>query len=301
MPHPSEYSAQIHLLALCALGGIEPRAVDLLLRYFGSAEAVLTADTAALMHIDSITEALTAKVKAAARKLPKAADLARLLAEREINLVTMFESAYGTLLRELNDPPPLLFVRGRMPDPDKKSVTLVGASDATSDGIEITTRVAQQFGQAGVQVISSLRGGIDGAAHLGTKAANGVSFAVLDAGVDDIADKDLMPLAIDIVESGGVITEYLPEKQPSTSTMEASNRLLVGLGQAVVITELYASSTHTLDLLSFCRMIGKLTFFIIDPALGALADETSLARAIECGAVPIEGFNHIDDIVRSLV
>lgn len=301
MPNPAHATPPIHLLALCTLGGIEPRAIDRLLRHFGTAEAVLAADTATLTHIDGITSALADKVTAAAAGLDRAADLARLLSERDIAVVTMFDSAYGSLLRELNDPPPLLFVRGRMPDPEKKSVTLVGARAATSDGIEVTTRIAQQFGEADVQVISSLRGGIDGAAHLGARAAGGVSFAVLDSGIDDIAEHDLMPLAIDIVESGGVITEYLPDKAPGPATMEASNRLLVGLGQAVVVTELYADAVHTLDLLSFCRMIGKLTFLIIDPELGALADESSLALAIECGAIPLEGYERVEDIIRSLV
>ena len=301
MKQHADYSDEVHLLALCSLGGIEPRIADLLMRHFGTAEAVLAADHEALAHIEGITDALASKVEAASKKLDKAADLAKLLTEREIRIVTLADPAYGMLLRELNDPPPLLFVRGRMPDPARKSVTLVGTREATADGIEVTTRLAHKFGEAGVQVISSLRGGIDGAAHLGAKAANGVSFAVLDAGFDDIGGDVHMPLAIDIVENGGVISEYLPDKEPSKATMEASNRLLVGISQAVVVTEFYAGSTYTLDLLAFCNMIGKMVFIVIDPEMGALTDEGSLAKALAYGAIPIEGFDHVDDIIRSLV
>ena len=301
MTHPSDFPISIHLLALCSLGKIQPRAIDVLLRHFGTTEAVLTANTATLTHIDGVSDKLAAKVVAAAGKLKKAADLAQLLAEREIRIVTLFDPDYGTLLRELNDPPPILFARGRMPDPEQKSVTLVGAQAATSDGIEITTKIAQHFGSAGVQVISSLRGGIDGAAHLGARAANGTSYAIIDSGFDSLADHDTMPLAIDIVQNGGVISEYLPDQEPGPATTEASNRLLVGISQAVVVTELYASSTHTLDLLSFCQMIGKMAFIILDPELGALADESSLEKALGFGAIPIEGYGHIDDIIRSLV
>lgn len=115
------------------------------------------------------------------------------------------------------------------------------------------------------------------------------------------AGTDEMPLAIDIVTTGGVISEYLPDQPATDATVKASNRLLVGLAQAVVVTELYTDSRHTLDLVEFCRMIGKMLFVVIDPEFGALADEPSLAKAIECGAIPIEGLSKLDDIIRSLV
>jgi len=301
MKQISDYSIPVHLLALTSLGGVSARTFDVLIKQFGSTKAMLEAKADALMQVGGMTDAIARKVTGAVKLLPKAEELATLLEERDISLVTYFDAAYGELLRELNDPPALLLVRGNMPDPQKKSVTLIGTHNATAPGIELTTTVAQAFGEAGVQVISTLRGGIDGAAHLGVRAADGTSFAVLDAGFDEIGGTDEMPLAIDIVTNGGVITEYLPDHKATDSTLKASNRLLVGLAQAVVVTELYTDSKHTLDLVDFCQMIGKLLFVIVDPDIGALSDEPALGKAIECGAIPIEGLDKIDDIIRSLV
>lgn len=186
MKQITDYSIAIHLLALNTLSGISPRTFDVLIKHFGSTEAILGAKRPDIMAIDGMTDALATKVTGAAKKLTKAKDLATMLEERDIRVVTCFDPSYGELLRELNDPPALLFVRGTMPDPNKKAVTLIGAREATAPGIELTTTVAQTFGEAGVQVISSLRGGIDGAAHLGARAANGISFAVIDSGFDEI-------------------------------------------------------------------------------------------------------------------
>lgn len=301
MTQISEYPKMVHLLALYSLAGVSARTFDVLIKHFGSTESILQAKRPELMAIGGMTDAIAKRVIGAGKQLAKAQDLATKLQERDIAVVTYFDPEYGDLLRELNDPPALLFTRGHMPEPNRKSVTLIGTHRATAPGIELTTAVAQTFGEADVQVISSLRGGIDGAAHLGARAAGGTSFAVLDSGFDEIGGTDEMPLAIDVAASGGVISEYLPDKKQTDTTLKASNRLLVGLGQAVVVTELYTDSRHTLDLVEFCRMIGKMLFVVIDPAFGALSDEPALGKAIECGAIPIEGLDRVNDIIRSLV
>jgi len=165
----------------------------------------------------------------------------------------------------------------------------------------MTSNLAKEFAKAGVQVVSSLRGGAASAAHLATTTAGGKSFAVLASGHDSIIGKQTVPLAIDIARTGGVISEHAPDAEASSDTLSQANRILASISQAVVITEAYADSSNTLDLLDVCAEIGKLVFFMVDPDEGAHADETSLARALQNGAIAIEGYDHVNDIIVSLV
>jgi DNA processing protein len=253
------------------------------------------------MAIDGMTAKTAKRITGTASLLKQADELHRQLKKRDIAVMTRFDNDFPQLLFELNDPPPLLYIRGRMPDNDKKTVALAGAENATNEGIEWTVKLAGAFAKAGVQVVASLSKGIDAAAHIGAKAAGGVSYCVLDSGFDQIHPPEHMPLAIDVAQSGGVISEHPPEQTYTTESFKSSNRILVGLAQAVVVTELYDDSTRTLDLLSFCRQIGKLTFIMVDPERGALADEGSLAKAVFCGAISLTGLEKTGDIIKALV
>jgi DNA processing protein len=301
MSRGPEYSTTARVLALCRYGGVNPRLFDVLLAAFGDLEKILQADQGSLASLDGMTMEAAGRIIKGARSLEDAAAFERDLAAREIQMVTRFDAAYPNLLFELNDPPPLLYHRGRMPDAKARTVALVGTEKASNSGIELTTSLARTFAENRVQLVASLRTGIDAAAHLGCRAAEGVSFAVVEAGFDTLAESESLPLAIDIAQQGGVISEYPPDEVASPARRKEANRLIVGLADAVVVTELYRGSERTLDILSFCRMIGKLAFIVIDPNLGALADETSLAEAVDCGAIPIKGPDRADDIIRSLV
>jgi DNA processing protein len=297
----SEYSPATQLIALCKLGGVTPRMFEALFPRFGSTEKLIEASAADLESYDDVSAEMAARVTSARDHLEEAKAMEENLSAREIHSKTRFDTDFPRLLFELNDPPPLLFVRGSLPDPEKRTVTLIGSSDASNDGIQMTTRLAQTFVEANVQIISSLHGGIDTAAHLGCKTAGGKSFAIVDEGFDQLAGAEVMPVAIDVAQAGGVISEYLPDQEESEETVKETNRLLVGLGQAVVIPELYAESLRILDLLTFCSEIGKLVFVVIDPELGAFSDEKSLGHAIHSGAIPIQGYDAVKDIINALV
>ena len=185
--------------------------------------------------------------------------------------------------------------------PQEKSVTLIGSRNASVDGIALTTRVAEQFAQAQVQIISSLDGGNDSAAHLGAKAAGGRSYAVVESGFDHLDQTAQVALAIDIAQTGGVISELAPDGRQMAESMETADRVLVGMSQATVITEIYQDSRREHDVLRFCCEIGKMAFVIFDDGAGPLADQESLVHAAECGAILMHGPQRVGDITRSLV
>jgi DNA processing protein len=275
--------------------------LEALLRRFRTVESILQARGDEIMEIEGMTREVSRNVARAPERLEEAGRYVESLDQREISLVTRLDQNFPKLLRELNDPPSILYFRGCLPDPDKKTVTLSGALKASNRGIEMTSRLAREFAEAGVQVVSSLEGGIDAAAHLACAAAGGISFAIIDSGFDHLPQKEGVPVAIDVIESGGVISEYAPDTEADTTTMPQSNRLLAALTQAVVVTEVYEDSTRTLDLLKSCNEIGKLVFVMVDPQHGAFSDESALATAMNYGAIPIEGYDRVGDIVKSLV
>ncbi len=291
----------VQLVALTRFGGMTPRMFDLLFQRFGDLGGILDASIESLQTIDGISASAAKKLANAYKHLEKSATFVSELQDRDIRIRTRFDADYGTLLSELNDPPPLLYLRGKMPNPAAKSVTLVGTDAATERGIDLTTRVARLFGEAGVQVVSSLVGGNDAAAHLGARAAGGLTYAVIDTGFDHIASAEEMPLAIDIARNGGLLSEYPPDFDISKSTLEASDRLLVALGQAVVVTEVYTGSRRTRDIIEFCKQIGKMGFLVIDPAYGPLADQNSVELAMRSGVIPMEGLERVQDIIKVLV
>jgi len=294
-------SIATQVLALLRFGSVTPRLFDVLLQHFGSPAEILGASTAALRRHPGVSAATADRIAAAARRIGEAAEYVDRLNHRGIAVLTRLDDNYDHLLFELNDPPPLLYVRGTLPSAQEKSVTLVGSRNASADGIALTTRLAQQFAQSNVQIISSLDGGNDAAAHLGAKRAGGRSFAVLETGLDDLDPQAQVPLAIDIAQTGGVISEFAPDSIRLPEAMEVSDRLLVGFSQAAVITELYQNSRREHDLLEFCSQIGKMAFVVVDESVGPLADKESLTHAAECGAIMLYGSQQVSDIARSLV
>ncbi|HEX2896644.1 MAG TPA: DNA-processing protein DprA, partial [candidate division Zixibacteria bacterium] len=163
------------------------------------------------------------------------------------------------------------------------------------------TQTAKELTTKSVQVVSALEKGIPAAAHLGCKAAGGYSFAVLENGFDQISGEVEIPLAIDIVQTGGIFSEYPPDAVKVKSRFSQANRLMAGMTQAVVVTEFYENSIRVHDILEYCHQVGKLSFVLTDPKNGALSDEKSLALAVKKGAIIMSGPNRIDDIIKALV
>jgi DNA processing protein len=297
----SSYPTATQVLALTQGCGVRPRLFEALLRQFGTLEQIYQAEEPDFLKIEGLDVDLAKRLDRAFEKLPEAEAMVQSMTDRDIVLVNRFDAAYGQLLWELNDPPPLLMVRGSFPDPHRKSAAVVGTRTASAEGMTLTSQVVKELVESEVQVISSLVGGIDAAAHLAARSGGGQSFGVVDCGVDQIEQHEGIPVAIDIIEGGGVLSEYPPESEATNESQAESNRLIIGLSQAVLITEVYQDSKRTLDILKGCREIGKLTFVVFDSAQGAFADETSLGLAVECGAIAIDGLDKIDDIIRSLV
>ena len=157
--------------------------------------------------------------------------------EDGIRLVVFDDPLYPTHLKEFKDRPYALYVKGRLPDDDKKSVAIVGARNCTPYGKTMTLKIAEELAKYGVQIISGMALGIDGAAHRGAINVDGETFAVLGCGVDICYPKTHRGLYKDLIQYGGILSEYPPGVQPLAYNFPARNRIISALSDCVLVME----------------------------------------------------------------
>ena len=155
-------------------------------------------------------------------------------------LVARGEAEYPPRLAHIADPPPLLSVKGNAHLLTRPTVAVVGARNASANGVRFARGLAAQLGEAGFVVISGLARGIDAAAHVG--ALSGGTIAVVAGGVDVVYPPENEQLYADIVASGVVISEMPPGAAPLARHFPRRNRLVSGASLGVVVVEAAARS-----------------------------------------------------------
>jgi DNA processing protein len=165
----------------------------------------------------------------------KDAALARL---RGIGYVAHGEEGYPPLLREMYDPPALLFYRGALPDREKPLAAVVGTRRPSAAAAAQAYDMGREFGLAGLSVVSGLALGIDALAHRGNIEGGGATVAVLGCGLDRVYPASNRDLARRVMGSGGVfLSEYPPGTEPFKWNFPARNRIIAGLARGVVVVE----------------------------------------------------------------
>ncbi len=158
--------------------------------------------------------------------------------ELGLTVLTFADEAYPASLREIYDPPLVLYIKGKIPETWPRGVAVVGSRETSHYGLETAKKLSYQLGYAGVSVISGLARGIDTAAHLGALAAKGTTWAVLGCGLDKMYPPENDALAAKIVESGGCLISELPlGTSPDKRTFPMRNRLVSGLSFGVLVIE----------------------------------------------------------------
>ncbi|MCL2184677.1 MAG: DNA-processing protein DprA [Treponema sp.] len=157
---------------------------------------------------------------------------------RSIKWVSWMEEEYPPLLREIYDPPAVLFFIGTLPHPEKPLIGIVGTRKPSPEAAEQTYKIAGNLSRLGVSVISGLALGIDAMAHRGNLIGSSPAYAVLGSGIDEIYPSANRPLAKRILDSGGaIISEYPPGVHPSKWTFPARNRIISAFSRSVLVAE----------------------------------------------------------------
>ena len=156
----------------------------------------------------------------------------------DIRLVSFRENEYPPLIREIYDPPVILFYRGTLPDPEKPLVAVVGTRKPSSQAAGRAFKLGRELGEAGLPVVSGLALGIDAMAHRGNIEGGASTIAVLGSGLDTVYPVSNRDLARRILETAGLIlSEYPPGTGPFKANFPARNRIISALARGTVIVE----------------------------------------------------------------
>ncbi len=159
------------------------------------------------------------------------------LRQAQISFYPFFHAKFPQKLRDIPDSPFGIYVKGRLPDPQKRSIAIVGARDCSGYGEYVAEEFGRALSQAGIQIISGMARGIDGIAGKAALMYEGASYAVLGCGVDICYPSSQKKLYQELCERGGVISTYVPGTQPSPGLFPPRNRIISGLADAVLVIE----------------------------------------------------------------
>ena len=219
---------------------LPPRTALHLLDHYGSASALMSVSAASVAAAARLSPSERARFAAAqARDYQAEAERVRQLGA---SLVTIRSPQYPANLRQISDPPSLLFVRGSLLPRDERCVAIVGPRKATPYGRLVSETLARGLAARDITVVSGMAVGADAAAHRGALSAGGRTIGVLACGIDVPYPRDTMELREQAAARGAVISE-LPLGTPAQrGRFAARNRLISGLALAVVVTEAAARS-----------------------------------------------------------
>lgn len=207
-----------------------------LLEHFGSPEEVYYAEPGDLLRVEGIT---ADQVQALENKsLDRAQSILEECARKDIFLLTAQDALYPQRLKNIYDPPLLLYGRGSMPLFDEEAaVAVVGTRSCSPYGIRTAERFGFEMSKQGGLVVSGLARGIDAASQLGALRAGGLTAAVLGCGVDVVYPPENDRLYEDVAASGVLLSEYPPGAEPFGWHFPARNRILSGLCLATLVVE----------------------------------------------------------------
>lgn len=158
--------------------------------------------------------------------------------KQDIDIVTLADEQYPVLLRQINAPPLLLYVRGTLPDfRARLAVSIVGTRKATKYGLYAARYFAGTLAQQDCIIVSGMALGIDGVANRAAIEAGGQTVAVLGCGVDVCYPWQHQRLMEDIIRHGAVISEYPPGTEPKGRHFPVRNRIITGLSRGTLIVE----------------------------------------------------------------
>lgn len=245
------YSARMDsreaLVALNLIEGIGPVRVRQLLEHFGEPAAVLRASVAELSRVRGIGEETATAIANWEKTVDLAAELKR-IAEFGCRIVTQADPEYPALLREIYDPPIVLYVKGCLSaEKDRNSVAVVGSRQTTHYGVETARKLAFQLAYVGVSVVSGGARGIDTAAHQGALAAKGRTVCVLGTGLNIVFPPENRDLFERIAENGAVLTQFPFNRNGDKQSFAIRNRIIAGmtLGTVVVEADLHSGALIT--------------------------------------------------------
>jgi DNA processing protein len=277
-------------VAFTLVKGIGAVRLQALLDAFGDAESAWKAPA-----MDLVSAGLSARL--AERVLETRARLdidqyMQTIQSQGIDILTWDDPAYPAHLKQIDQPPPILYLKGAITAEDTWAVAIVGTRAVTAYGRQVTEEIATTLAHNGVTIVSGLARGVDAIAHNAALKAGGRTLAVLGSGVDRIYPPEHRGLAEKISLQGAVLSDYAPGTPPDSSNFPPRNRIISGLSLAVVVIEA-AETSGSLITASFAAEHGRDVFAVPGNIFAPQSKGTN--RLIANGARPMLAVKDILD------
>ena len=226
---------EVFWLAFSTVKGIGAVRFRKLLNFFGELSLAWGATKTDLISAGLTSNAADAVLEARDKLDPDS--LIASLQKKNISFLTWYSPEYPKLLKEIAQPPPVLYYRGSITPADDLAIAIVGTRNVTKYGRQITIDTATYLAGNGVTIVSGLARGTDGLAHRAALEAGGRTIAVLGSGVDVIYPPEHRKLAADIIENGAIVSDYPPGTKPDGINFPPRNRIISGLSRGTVVIE----------------------------------------------------------------
>lgn len=198
-------------------------------------EHIFNAASQDLLQVDGMTPRLVAAIKN--HRLPaKAEKDIDLVIQKGYDIITLADKNYPPLLLQIPDPPPFLYVYGRL-DATIENIAVVGSRHATVYGVSTTKRLCRDLAALQITIVSGMARGIDTAAHEGALDGKGKTIAVLGSGFERVYPAENLKLFHKIAENGAVITEFPMVTEPDPHNFPQRNRVISGISLGTVVVE----------------------------------------------------------------
>jgi len=248
------------LVALNLIEGIGPVRVRQLIEHFGEAPAILGASRPQLLRVQGIGEDTAEAIATWENSIQLADELER-IDQFACRAVIQSDAEYPASLREIYDPPVVLYVKGSLTAKDRNAVAMVGSRQTTHYGIETARRLAYQLAYVGVTVVSGGARGIDTAAHQGALSAKGRTVCVLGTGINIVFPPENKDLFDRIAEHGAVITQFPFNRKGDRQSFAIRNRIVAGMTLGTVVVEANLTS-GALITANFATEYGRQVFAV---------------------------------------
>lgn len=226
----------IHWIWLAHCSGVSDRMKNFLLQHFRDPEDIYFADSAALDHIPGLSPEALAGL--ADKNLKEAEDVLNRCSREKLHILTIRDGAYPVRLKNIADPPVVLYYKGQLPDLDgTPTIGVVGTRKASIYGLQTAKRMGYQIGRCGGIVVSGMARGIDAMAMTGALTAGQSVVGVLGCGADVVYPLDNRALFRDTERYGCILSEFAPGTPPLKGNFPKRNRIISGLSCGVLVVE----------------------------------------------------------------
>ncbi len=284
------FPPKVYWIGFNKVPGIGPMRLTALLATCGSIEAAWKASIQQMQQAGLDRRSQENLLEA--RRTFEPAKEWELIEHAGVTVLTWDDAEYPSNLREIDAPPPVLYVRGTLTPADAVAVAIVGTRRASAYGREVAHLSATEFAHNQVTVVSGLALGIDAIAHRAAIEGGGRTVAVLGSGVDQLYPAQNRELAELILAHGAVISEYPLGTRPEANNFPPRNRIISGLSRGTVVVEAGVQS-GSLITATFAAEQGRDVFAVP----GSILHPGSIGcnQLIREGAIPFLSVNDVLD------